>query len=311
MSIIINVYNGEATLRETIDSVLAQTFADWELIIWDDASTDASIQVVAAFDEPRIRLHSVEQNRGLGASRVAALEHATGDWLAFVDQDDIWTPDKLELQLAQADAHPDVGFIYGRAIKFYPDGRRMDYDHRHEYGRLPEGDIFERLFVDSCFIAISTVLFGRRALEGIPALPSYIAACPDYYFYLAIAKKHSVAAIQRAVCYYRIHAANMTHSHGQRMQQEILRLIDDWGGSLPPELAAQRRRVHSTVLAVHQMQSPRNFAEGLRTLLTRGGLAYLFSRPFARAYRSVRRRFMTPYWQQLTAAGAVSIPGPL
>jgi glycosyltransferase involved in cell wall biosynthesis len=304
VSVIINVYNGEPTLRETIDSVLAQTFSDWELIVWDDCSTDGSVALVRAYREPRIKHYLSERNRGLGPSRFAALEHASGQWFAFVDQDDVWTRDKLALQLARADAEQGVGFVYGRAVKFFPNGKRVDYDHRHEYAPLPEGDIFEKLFVDSCFIAISTVLFSRRALDAVPPLPDYISACPDYFLFIAIARRYRVAAVQDPICHYRIHTGNMTRSHGQRMQVEILRLIDDWSHALSPELVATRRMVHSTVHAVHQMRSPPSFAAGVKTLLRAGGVLYLLSRPFARLHRSIRRRLMTPYWRRREAAVA-------
>jgi glycosyltransferase involved in cell wall biosynthesis len=303
VSVIINVYNGEATLRETIDSVLNQSCTDWELIVWDDCSTDGSVAIVRDYGESRIKHFVSDRNRGLGPSRFAALEHASGQWFAFVDQDDVWTKEKLALQLARAEADPEAGFVYGRAVKFFQNGKRVDYDHRHEYGPLPEGDIFESLFVDSCFIAISTVLFSRRAFEAVPPLPGYISACPDYFLFLAIARKYRVAAVQEPICHYRIHAGNMSHSHGQRMQHEILRLIDDWSHALSPKLTAKRRRVHSTVLAVHQMRSPRTFFAGVHTLLKAGGVLYLLSRPFVRAYRGIRRRLVTPYWQRADLAG--------
>src|SRR5690606_32474071 len=113
----------------------------WELIAWDDGSTDGTWAVLSAYDDPRIKRYASDRNRGLARARMAALEKATGEWVGFVDQDDLWTPDKLALQLAVADEDPEVGFIYGRALKFFPDGRKLDYDHRHEFAPLPEGDI--------------------------------------------------------------------------------------------------------------------------------------------------------------------------
>jgi len=296
VSIIINVYNGEVTLRETIDSVLAQTYSDWELIIWDDCSSDSSAEIIASYDEPRIQYFRSEKNCGLGPSRTAALDCAVGEWVGFLDQDDLWTANKLALQIELAASRPNVGLVYGRALKFYPDGTLVDYDHRHEFRPLPEGDIFEQLFVDSCFIAIGTVLFRRSAFETVPALPAGISACPDYHMYLAFSRVYEVAAVQNIVCYYRIHAGNMSHTYGLRMQREILQIVDSWSDALPPRLASRRRKVHSTVLAVHQLQSAGGFKAGLMTLLTDGAIGYLLSRPFARGMRVIRRKLRTPYW---------------
>ena len=119
VSIIMNVRNGAATLRPAIESALTQTYPDWELIVWDDCSTDDSAKVVAEFQDPRIRYFFAPQQTSLGQARDAAMRHAQGEWLAFLDQDDLWLARKLELQLALADA-PHLGLIYGRTLCFYP-----------------------------------------------------------------------------------------------------------------------------------------------------------------------------------------------
>ena len=120
VSVIINVRNGAPQLREAIDSVLAQTFADWELVLWDDCSTDNSAKIIAQYGDPRIRYHLSPDDTPLGEARNRAIAHAAGEWLAFLDQDDIWLPRKLEKQLARA--APDVAIIYGRTVLF--DSRR-------------------------------------------------------------------------------------------------------------------------------------------------------------------------------------------
>src|ERR1035438_9559466 len=152
VSIIINVRNGASTLREALESVLRQTFDDWELIVWDDCSTDESAQIVAELKDHRIRYFLSPQETSLGKARSDAIRHATGAWLAFLDQDDIWLPHKLKKQMALAD--DTIGLIYGRTVRFYPSGLERDYDQAHEFTLLPEGDIFKQLFTDSCFIAM-------------------------------------------------------------------------------------------------------------------------------------------------------------
>src|SRR5208282_1732513 len=102
VSVIMNVHNGAPTLREAIDSVLAQSFADWELIVWDDRSTDASAAIVSAYKDARIRYLLSPDDTPLGKARRDAIEHASGEWLAFLDQDDLWLPNKLRKQMALA-----------------------------------------------------------------------------------------------------------------------------------------------------------------------------------------------------------------
>src|SRR5271169_200915 len=131
VSVIMNIHNGAAFLREALDSVMAQTFTDWELIVWDDCSTDDSAQIVAGYKDPRVRYFLSPEETPLGKARDGAIRQARGEWLAFLDQDDLWTPTKLEKQMALAAAQ--VGIIYGRAVLFYPNGHKHDYDQAHEF----------------------------------------------------------------------------------------------------------------------------------------------------------------------------------
>ena len=103
VSVIMNVRNGASTLREALDSVMAQTFTDWELIVWDDRSTDDSAQIVARYSDPRIRYFLSPEETSLGKARDTAIRQARGEWLAFLDQDDLWMPRKLEMQMALAE----------------------------------------------------------------------------------------------------------------------------------------------------------------------------------------------------------------
>src|SRR5215471_13745483 len=132
VTVIINLFNGKATLAEAIESVLAQTFADWELLIWDDASGDGSVEVVHRYDDQRIRYIRSEIRIPLGQARQRAISAAHGEWVAFLDQDDIWLPRRLELELARSRETPNAALIYGRTVPFYPDGSERDYDQAHE-----------------------------------------------------------------------------------------------------------------------------------------------------------------------------------
>src|SRR5947208_2356721 len=104
VSIIMNVRNGLPFLREALDSVLAQTSDDWELIFWDDRSTDGSASVLADYPDPRIRYVLADQPVTLGRARDLAIREARGEWIAFLDQDDVWLPEKLAKQLALVDS---------------------------------------------------------------------------------------------------------------------------------------------------------------------------------------------------------------
>jgi glycosyltransferase involved in cell wall biosynthesis len=296
VSVIMNIRNGAGTLREALDSLMAQTFPDWELIAWDDCSTDESARIVSEYQDPRIGYFLSPEDTPLGRARDLAMRHARGEWLAFLDQDDIWTPNKLEKQLALA-ADKQIGLIYGRTLKFFPGGGLLDYDHPHEFRPLPQGDIFQELFTHSCFIAMSSAVLRRSAVEEIGRVPDAVQVIPDYFLYTSITARYQARAVQEVVCRYRVHPGNMSRTTGVRLQQENLWLVDHWAYRLTPQIAAQRRKRHSTYLALEEMRTPATFCQGVVRLLTRGSVGWLSSRPFALGFRAVRRRVRRPYWQ--------------
>ena len=297
VSIIINVRNGAAFLREALDSVMAQSFADWELIVWDDCSTDDSAKIIAEYRDPRVHYYLSPEDTPLGEARNRAISNATGEWLAFLDQDDIWLPYKLEKQLALVS--DDVGIIYGRTVLFDSrHGNLRDMDYRHEFAALPEGDIFSLLFRNACFIAMSSAVLRRSAVVEVGEIPKYIQVVPDYYLYVALAHRYKARAVQDMVCRYRVHTGSMTasHEHRLRLHQEPLSIIRQWASSLDPHTVRYRTQTYSTVLALEEMRNPTTAALGIRRLFRDGSVMWLFSRPFALLWRTVRRKIRRPYW---------------
>jgi len=289
-----NIRNGAAFLREALDSVMAQTFTDWELVAWDDCSTDDSAQIVAEYKDTRVRYFLSPQETPLGKARDNAIRQARGEWLAFLDQDDLWTPAKLEKQMALA--APPVGIIYGRAVLFYPNGRKRDYDQAHEFTPLPEGNIFSELFRSACFIAMSSAVLRRSAVEEAGGIPEWIALTPDYYLYTVIAQRYTARAVREVVCQYRVHPGSMTRSNRRRLYEEPLELVERWAGELDPQVVAYRRMTYSTALALEEMRNLSSARQGLNRLFKQGSVRWLLSRPFIHALRAVRRRVRRPYW---------------
>ena len=297
VSVIINVHNGAATLHETLQSLLEQTFSDWELIFWDDCSTDNSAGVLAGYAERRFRYFLAPEHTNLGQARHLAIREAMGDWVAFLDQDDVWLPRKLEQQIALAG--PAVGIIYGRTVMFFPDGSERDFDHLHEFEPLPEGDIFVRLFTESCFIAMSSAMLLRSALQALGPMPTQVQTSPDYYFFIALARNYQARAVQTVVCRYRRHAAAMSNSRTPAMQSEAIWLVEQWSACLDPGLVSRRRKIHHTVIAVHDLRSPKTVAAGMARLLAKGSVPFLMSKPFVLTWRAIRRRVDYPEWRRL------------
>jgi len=295
VSVIMNVRNGASFLREALDSALSQTFADWELIVWDDCSTDNSAGIVSEYPDRRVRYFLSSEDTPLGQARDLAIRQASGLWLAFLDQDDVWLPRKLEKQLVLAQS--GVGIIYGRTVMFDArHGNRRDYDYAHEFCSLPEGDIFTQLFADACFIAMSSAVLRRSAVEEIGGIPKAIEVAPDYYLYLAVSHRYPARAVQEVICRYRIHPGSMSQSHRLRLRQEPLFLIDQWAGCVDPKIVAYRRMTYSSALALEEMRSRKTFRAGVARLLSHGSLPWSLTRAFVQAWRAVRRKLRRPYW---------------
>ena len=124
VSIIMPSYNTARFISETIESVLAQTYTNWELIIVDDCSTDNTDEVVAAFSDERIRYLKNEKNSGAAVSRNYALREARGRWIAFLDSDDLWHPEKLEKQIIFMESG-DYSFSYTDYIQIDEESKSL------------------------------------------------------------------------------------------------------------------------------------------------------------------------------------------
>jgi glycosyltransferase involved in cell wall biosynthesis len=298
VTVIVNLFNGRDTLAETIASVIAQTFSDWELLVWDDGSTDRSAEILNQFTDARIRYFRSEAQLPLGQARQRAIDMATGKWVAFLDQDDLWLPGKLERQLALDRAKPEAALIYGRTVRFYPNCSKRDYDQAHEYAPLPEGDIFTSLFTDSCYIAMSSAMFRRSAIEEIGGIPEAIGIIPDYYLYLEVSRRHPAAAVQEVVCRYRMHGGSTSHTSAAAVQEEAFRLMDMYSDAVDPALLERCKRRHSTELALAEMRSRQTFFGGLRRLFRDGSPGTQLLRPFYFVFHLARRHLVTPHWKR-------------
>jgi len=282
--------------------VLGQSFGDWELIVWDDCSSDESARIVAQFTDSRIRYFLATERTSLGEARNAAIAEARGEWLAFLDQDDVWLPRKLELQLALT-ASPQVGLVYGRTVAFYPDGSERDSDPFHEFTPLPEGDILGELLGRGCFPAMSSVLLRRAAVLAAGRIPQRIRITPDYFLYLSVCSNWQARTVQQVVCRYRVHAESMTQHYRLEALEEALGLVEDWRERVPASVFARRKRRVATALAVEEILTRKTFLAGTARLWREGSPLWLLGRPFAHWWRRMRPKIWVPYWKK-PAAGS-------
>ncbi|MGL5192222.1 MAG: glycosyltransferase family 2 protein, partial [Chroococcales cyanobacterium] len=132
ISVIIPAYNAEKTIQETIESVLNQTFPDFELIVINDGSTDRTLEIVSGLTDSRLQVFSFP-NSGPQKSRNRGISLATGDYLSFIDADDLWTPDKLERQLQSLQEHPEAAVVYSWTDFIDESGQPLPGGHHFKF----------------------------------------------------------------------------------------------------------------------------------------------------------------------------------
>jgi teichuronic acid biosynthesis glycosyltransferase TuaG len=155
VSVIIPTYNGARTIRETLDSVFAQTYSPFEVVVVDDCSKDETRSILRAYGD-RIVFHPRTSNSGVcDRARCDAIERARGMYCAFIDQDDLWTPDKLEKQTAFMLAHPEVPLSHHYMRVIDEQGRPGEV--RHD-GRIPPTGMCARELLEHCFVTISSIM---------------------------------------------------------------------------------------------------------------------------------------------------------
>lgn len=212
VSIMMPAYNAERYIGEAIASVREQTYANWELIIVDDGSTDhtAAIAAQAAVADPRVRL--VQQpNGGEAVARNTALAHMHGELIAFLDADDAYLPHHLAAVVAYLQAHPDRDAVYTDGYHCDQEGRRLATLSSRRRGPF-EGDLFEPLvrasdvFGPPLCVALRREGVMRRALAFDPQ----IVIGPDWEFFTRYAEEASFGYLAEPTCLYRVHTTNIS-----------------------------------------------------------------------------------------------------
>jgi glycosyltransferase involved in cell wall biosynthesis len=210
VSVILPVYNAAAYLHRAIQSILDQSLTTFELLICDDGSTDASASIIDSFDDPRIRVHRSPTNRGLVYQLNFGLEAARGRYIARMDADDVAHRHRLRRQVAFMDDHPDVG-ASGTHVRAFTDTRR--------YSKSMVPTSHDALCTYLLFgnpITHPTLILRRQMLQdtGI-RYTTGVDSCEDYYLYTDLHRRTRLANIPFVGLFYRLHATNMSKTHGE------------------------------------------------------------------------------------------------
>ena len=193
VSVILPTYNRKNELKASIDSVLNQTYTDYELIIVDNGSTDDTYNHISKYlSDDRIRYY-YKQNGGVSSARNYGISKANGEYIAFQDSDDIWHKDKLEKQVLKLDELKDYGLVYGR----------IGYKYNNDYMVVPsdemlfeqnDGDIYADLLYKNV-IGCPCLMVRKECVESVGGFDEKFPALEDYDYALRLSKKYKAAFI--------------------------------------------------------------------------------------------------------------------
>lgn len=193
VSVIIPVYNREKMICEAVESVLQQTYSNWELIIADDGSTDNTMSVLGAYKKhPQISVLSLKHSGCPGLVRNNAVESAAGRWLAFLDSDDLWMKEKLEREIKLLNHSSSCRFVHSLE-RWERNGKVVSQVHRKH---KKEGDLFETS-LGKCEIGPSTVVMERTLFMHYGGFRNDLEICEDYEFWLRITAENPIAYVDR------------------------------------------------------------------------------------------------------------------
>lgn len=229
VSIIMNCFNGQEYLENSLKSVVNQTYKNWELIFWDNQSEDSSYEIFNNFEEKRFKYFMAEEHTSLHKARNLALSKCDGDIIAFLDTDDYWNENKLNYQIEIFNRDSKVDCVYSKFwVKyenFFAPNKLISFKN------LPEGRILDKLLNKYNF-SFGSALFKKNKLDNFPNIFSekhdLIA---DFDFMIRFVKKNYLACVQKPLHYYRKHNSNMSLINF-KTQIDQMKL---WGSNLKKE----------------------------------------------------------------------------
>lgn len=222
VTVFMAVFNGELYLKASIQSVLSQSYVDFELLLINDGSTDGTVNVIQQFSDPRIRLISNDSNKGLSYTRALGLELARGKYFAILDSDDLAVPDRLKIQVDYLDNHPEVHLCGGHAKIIDEQGLEIGQM------RMPIAagdDMRIGLLFGNPFIN-SSLMIRRKTMLAAGGYKNF-AVAEDFELSYRISLKFGLANLDRTLVHYRVHQTNISKLQSARMTDAEKNIIGE------------------------------------------------------------------------------------
>jgi len=224
VSVILPCYNGVQWIGQAIESVLNQTFKDFELLVIDDGSTDNSKEIVSSYlcDE-RVR-YIYQENRGFSGAINRGIRESKGDLIGFIGQDDLWLPNKLELQTKYLSKHGDVDLIHSSYFAIDPQGQIMGIRNMEIPNVSSKRELIETLFLWN-FIGFETVLVKRKCFDEVGFFDERMVGFSDHDMWLRIAGKFNIVYTSLPLVKKREHTLQLSKTQAEKVLRDEFLLV--------------------------------------------------------------------------------------
>lgn len=236
IAVIVPAYNSQATILETITSIQKQTFTDFELIVIDDGSSDRTLELLQTVRDARIRVVSYE-NGGVSVARNRGISLSTSEYITFIDADDLWTPDKLELQLAALQQHPTAGVAYSWTCFMDRQGMFFHADNPIYF----QGNVYPELLKTNFLLSGSNPLIRRVALADVGKFDARLTHAEEWDLYLRLAAKYDFVLVPKTQIFYR-QTAGSASAKIEVMEKDAIQVIDRAFRAAPAQLQSLKNQ---------------------------------------------------------------------
>ena len=248
ISVIIPAYNAEKWVSETIKSVQQQTFSDWEIIVIDDGSSDGTLETLRGIVDERLKVFPYEHG-GVSVARNRGLAYSSGEFIAFLDADDLWTPDMLELHLAALQKHPEADVAYCWFYMIDEDGNFLSAYPQVFW----EGNVFPQL-LDKIFIACGSIVIRQQAIESVGGFDPRLRHFEDWDYWLRLALHSRFVLVPKYQLLYRRWPGSTTFKSNWISSEESLKcriIVIEKAVQLAPQSFKTRCLVHLNLLVAY------------------------------------------------------------
>ena len=228
-SVIICCYNSGRYLQETIDSVINQTYNNWEIVAINDGSTDKTEEILLEYKNKGVPItYFRQENQGFAAARNKAVELSEGEWIVIIDHDDVCLPKRLEIQASHIQENLNAKLFFANTVHFDDDGieirRQFDRFNPCEWS-LTKGKAMNRLLAYGCFIDTESVVFNKEAAMLVGGFDTSYKYMVDYDFFLKMGSKFNLFSGEELVSKWRVHKDQASQKMGMIMFKESNRIF--------------------------------------------------------------------------------------